>query len=426
MPNCLRIRHFLLSAFLLSNWMPLPGALLVEGYAPATNDRFTDDPSFIAGGFNLSAIARSSSNRWGTLISPNLALSAEHAFPGDGSSLVFFETNDPLGLSESRRVIGSVRVGNADLRICVLDESLPIAYQPIPLASQVIPDSAAFESSTLNGLPVFMVGRSDDIDSSVTNMAFGRNRLEGWFESVEVLGTLDDALGAIRHFPEDDEFIPYEAFLQTWDSGAPVLAELDGSLTLIGINWFVGQVDIHHSPTQGIRDVSGFSYVGNYIPEIQGISDAFAMDVTAGYMAWMAGAFGGEPDWVRTGPAVDFDQDGLVNFLEYAFVRDPLSGGEATTGTPSVVELEGSRHLALSFNVREDAALEYALKVGSSLSGSTLVPLTFDGADWVSGNPALAVVSSASNLGSGIWNLTVRASVPLQDGAAAFFSLVAE
>ncbi len=426
MPNSLQTKEVLVSAFLFLIGMPVWAALIVDGYTPATNDRFTNDPAFIAGGLNLSGVARSSSNRWGTLISPNLALSAEHSHPENGTSLSFFESNDPLGPMQERTVIGSVRVGESDLRICVLSESLPASYLPIPLSSQGIPDETAFESSLLNGLPVFMIGRSNDISSSVTNVAVGRNRLEDWFDLVEVDGTTDAALGAIQHFPEDIEFVTHEAFLQTWDSGAPVLAELDGVLTLVGINWFVGQVDIHNSPTQGIRNLSGFSYAGNYAPDIQGIIAAFAIDATSGYLAWMAGAFGGEADWARTGPAVDFDQDGLVNLLEYAFAQDPLSGADATAGIPSVVDLGGTRHLEIAFKAREDSDLQYAVRTGSTLSGGIRVSLVFDGLAWSSADPETITVAAASDLGDGVWALSVRATAPLDSGTAAFISLIAE
>jgi hypothetical protein len=412
-------------AALFFGFLSAHAALLVDGFSAAINDRFTNDPSFIAAQLDLSGLARSSSNRWGTLISPNLALSAHHFYPANGSTLSFFSTNDPSGPTEVREVIGSVRIGTSDLRICVLDEALPAIYQPMDVVEQPIEDGSAFEGSFLDGLSVYMIGRSDDVDTSVTNVAVGANRLEGWFDSVSAAGTTDDALGAIQHLSGDDEFVPFEAFLQVFDSGAPVLVDDNGIPTIIGINWFVGQVDIHPSPTQGIRNVSGFSYVGNYAAQINAIIDAFAVDATVGYLAWMSGAFGAESDWARIGPAADFDRDGVINLLEYAFVLDPLSGSESCIGIPGVAELPGGRFLELTFSAHADTELQFAVRTGSALSGWTEVALEFNGSTWNSGDPSLVEIGQATDTGGGVWLLSVRAANPLETGTPAFLVLVA-
>lgn len=430
MPNSLQTKDVLVSAFLFLIGMPVWAALIVDGYTPATNDRFTNDPAFIAGN-KLGGVGRSidySEGRWATLISPNVFLSANHFKPDSGDSITFFATNDPLGDTEQRTILSGKRIGDSDLWIGILDEMLPKAYQPLPILDVPILDSTGFESSILAGREVFMIGRNSDTQSLLANLAAGKNRIDQWIPGGTFTGIAPDTIGAVEDLSGDPGYLPFEALVQQYDSGAPLLADVDGNLTLVGINWYLVQnydLDPHPVKTR-IRNLSGFSYVGNYAPEIQGIITAFAIDATSGYLAWMAGAFGGEADWARTGPAVDFDQDGLVNLLEYAFAQDPLSGAEATAGIPSIVDVGGNRHLAIAFKVREDSDLQYAVRTGSALSGGTRVSLVFNGLEWSSVDPETITVAAASALGDGVWALSVRVTVPLDSGTAAFISLIAE
>ena len=53
--------------------------------------------------------------------------------------------------------------------------------------------------------------------------------------------------------------------MQTGDSGAPMMVENSGSLTLVGINWFIGD--------SNNNSLNGFSY-GNYSGEIESFINA--------------------------------------------------------------------------------------------------------------------------------------------------------
>jgi hypothetical protein len=98
-------------------------------------------------------------------------------------------------------------------------------------------------------------------------MAIGRNTIDNWFSSVTVYNndgttTTDNALTAYNNVTGDTNFLTDEAQLQIGDSGAPMMVENAGSLTLVGINWFITN-DINGDPL-----LSGFSYVGNYASAI--------------------------------------------------------------------------------------------------------------------------------------------------------------
>jgi len=73
----------------LMSALALPGhaAINITGYSSTTNDRYRNDPSFIAAGFDLSGITIADENpgldtsdtdgRWLTMIRPNVFLSGK-------------------------------------------------------------------------------------------------------------------------------------------------------------------------------------------------------------------------------------------------------------------------------------------------------------------------------------------------------------
>jgi hypothetical protein len=404
--------------------------MLIDGYDPAFNDRFANDPSFIAAGYDLSGLARSPSNKWGTLVSQNVFLASTHWHPANGNTLTFYESNDPLGPSTSRTVIGGQRIGLSDVWVGILDQSLPGQFVPFPFLDEPIANSTQFESSSLFEAEVFMVGRSNFTygpSNSVTNIAFGRNLIDRWRQEISDGPTTDSALEAIRQIPSDGDFVPFEALLVIYDSSAPVLQDVGGQLTIVGLNWYVLEdVDINPKGGVTLRDLSGFAYVGNYAPLIQGVIDAFAIDATAGYLAWAPGVFGGETDLSMTGPSLDSDGDGHNNFLEYAFVLDPTSGANPAPASAATVEDGESTYLAASFSARDDADLQYTVRTGTDLSGWTPVTLSFSGGTWASDDPGIATVATQVDMGGGVWAITVRDAVALAPGSPRLISLKVE
>lgn len=409
----------------------------IDGYDPLANDRFANDPAFIAAGYDLSGLARSSSNKWGTLISPNVFLSSYHWHPGVGNTLTFFESNDPLGPSVTRTVIGGQQIGETDVWVGILDQSLPAQFSPIPFLDDPIGNTTDYNNSPLANAEVYMVGRSDNIGSSVTNIAFGRNRIDNWWQSKTVFfnngadSSTGPTMGAIRHLPGDSDFLQYESFLIIYDSSAPLLQDIDGTLTLVGLNWYTSnpsnpdtQIDIDpHPRTEELRDYSGFAYVGNYAADIQGIIDAFQVDATAGYLSWSATAFGGATDLAETGPSLDSDGDGLDNFTEYAFCLDPLSPVSPVPASAQSVDDGGSTFLELSFSARGDPDLQYSFRIGNDLLAWDTVNLSFTGSTWTSADPATVIVDSFSDLGGGVWQLVLRVVDPLEPGTRQLVSV---
>ncbi|HSH09476.1 MAG TPA: hypothetical protein VK995_03755, partial [Oceanipulchritudo sp.] len=258
---------------------------------------------------------------------------------------------------------------------------------------------------------------------SVTNQAAGRNRIDYWFQQFTDGTTTDVAIAAIQDLPGDANLVTDEAFLQYYDSGAPLLMELDGILTLIGINWFkVDNFDVDPRPLVKLRNISGFSYVGNYAAPIQAIIDAYRVDATAGFLVWRSATFGSDSDLALGGPAIDSDLDGLLNFTEYAFVTDPLSGAHPAPVSSRTTELDGMDYLEAVFSARDDPDLQYFVNVGGNLLDWTRVDLLFNGSFWTTSDSLSLSVFAASALGDGVWQLTVRVPAPLVPGNPSFLA----
>ena len=74
-------------------------AISIESFSPATNDRFANDSSFIANGYDLSGVGRGSfegdTRLWATLIDRNIFVSATHFHPENDTEVYFYPGNDP-------------------------------------------------------------------------------------------------------------------------------------------------------------------------------------------------------------------------------------------------------------------------------------------------------------------------------------------
>jgi hypothetical protein len=153
------------------------------------------------------------------------------------------------------------------LRIGYLDQALSTDYAHYGIASTSINNLTNF-LSTYYDTNAYLFGRSPS--SSFTtpqDMAIGRNKLDGSVTNQEVNGTTDHALIAYNNVTSDTNYLTDEAQLQIGDSGAPMMVENSGSLTLVGINWFIG-TNHNNDP------LNGFSYVGNYSSDIETFIDA--------------------------------------------------------------------------------------------------------------------------------------------------------
>ncbi|MEK0448137.1 MAG: hypothetical protein RL088_405 [Verrucomicrobiota bacterium] len=99
------------------------------------------------------------------------------------------------------------------------------------------------------------------------------------------------------------------------------------------------------------------------------------------------------------GPSADAEGDGLSNFAEYAFGRQPRVHDNSALTTASIVNDGGLNYLAVTFKRRHKALdVTYTVETTDTLGGV-----------WT---PAGTQVGSISDLGNGIEQVTIRDSVP--------------
>lgn len=238
---------------------------MIDGFTSATNDRFENHTSFVANSYDLSGVGRSSDGRWGTLISPNVFLSANHYHPSNSSTMTFFETNDPNGPSLTIGVQSGQRMGMSDIWVGVLDSPVTSGYNHYDFATEDITNLAEFSASPYALENAYLFGRSPSSFGSLTDVAVGRNILDSWDDFSSA-----DAIIAIDNQPTDGNYVTYEAFLQTGDSGAPLMVDDgNGNLKVLGANWFIDSATFGI----GLRDYSGMSYTGNWDDDIQTVID---------------------------------------------------------------------------------------------------------------------------------------------------------
>ena len=276
-PMKFRTLPLLLSLAGLSN--SLSGAIQIDGFATLANDRYANDAQFIADQFDLSGVGinSQSSQRWATMVSKNVYITADHFAPGVGSTVTFYETNDPNGAFTTRSITADrEQIGATDLFVGTLNAPLGDDFSFYDFATEDIPDFSSFLNSSYAGANAYLVGRSPtNTFPKDQQFAVGRNRLDAWFGEVDntggSTGNIGDAIGSVVQGSGDTGFVPSEAFLQPGDSGAPLFVDSGmGDLTIVGINWFTSNTEADGSGD----DLNGQTYVGNYDLEIQAFIDA--------------------------------------------------------------------------------------------------------------------------------------------------------
>ncbi|WP_221030334.1 hypothetical protein [Actomonas aquatica] len=236
-------------------------AVVIVDFSTETNDRFANDPDFIGSAFDWSGVGRSSAGQWATLVALDVFLSANHYHPEVGSSVTFYNSNDPAGASTTVTVTGGQRLGSSDLWIGLLATPLTSTYTSYDYQTETISSFAEFASSSIAGRRAKITGHSDTTWSTTQDLAVGENYLESWISNNEVAGTTDHALVSLYNTPGG---LTYEALLEPGDSGAPLFLTSGDTLYLTGINWWTGSVATSTTTYQA----SGFSYVGNYATDI--------------------------------------------------------------------------------------------------------------------------------------------------------------
>lgn len=113
----------------------------------------------------------------------------------------------------------------------------------------------------------------------------GRNLIDRWCGSVTVSGTTDSKLVSVVDSSGDASYVTHEAHLQSGDSSAPMfIDDGSGALTMVGINWFIGN--------DGSDDLNDQRYLGNYDTEIQNYIDANVVPEMQHYGLFLSLALG--------------------------------------------------------------------------------------------------------------------------------------
>ncbi|MEX0320735.1 MAG: hypothetical protein AB3N63_01105 [Puniceicoccaceae bacterium] len=401
---------------LVSLWSSVTGAIAIDNFTSSTNDRFANSGSFLLNSWNLSAIAKNQSG-WGTLISDNVIISANHLHPAVGSVLNFYKDNDPTGTPFEREIVSGQRIAASDIWLGVLSDPLPPDVQPLPFMTDTISSELRFRTVGLEDETGYMVGRSPSSFATDLDMAVGENILEYWWGPFDTAGTNDMAIVAIQQLSTDSGYLFNESKLNIGDSGGPLLAVVDGDLKVVGINWFNGYV------TQGstTRDLSGFSYVGNYASELNTVISDNASNVPGGFWTWAESLFGSSITSPLAAPARDFDGDDLSNFVEYAFCLDAVSAANPFVMQIGQNQVGDDLFLQASLLLREDSDLQFTIYLGSDLSSMSAISMVFTGNSWSSAQPTKLTVTASTEVTDGVWSVTVQDASAVLPGQTRFF-----
>lgn len=256
----MRVPHLMLACGLLA--LPsLASAVQISNYTPQQHGRFYTgvDKAFIADGYDLSGVGRTTGGAWITMISPTYFLAAVHT--GPTGSVTFQPTNvqgvGELGTIDSTfgHILKDPDNSDSDLYLGRLTSAVSgsIAKYSIPMLG---PDSAYL------GQQMFVYGRGNggfqDSDRVGTNMI---DEL-GFVEVGESPNTIDGY--SITSYYQSN--IANDTVLQGGDSGAPNFLVVNGQLSLVGVNWFTGYVE--ENPEQLL---SGGSFVPFYGEQVQSL-----------------------------------------------------------------------------------------------------------------------------------------------------------
>ena len=338
------LRFFLtLGLFLTIGFSSVSADISIANFTDATNDRFTDDPTFIGAGYDFSGVARTvGGGRWGTLISPNTMLTARHFASPIGSTFQFYPGNDPNATPFEAVVVDVQRVGFTDLSIAILDRNVDPSiaiydfakdeYSGPPPVTTTNDDGTSSTQTFFNVDPnevdivgdrilVFGVSPTDSSDVT-TDQAIGENLVLGFSENV-IFGsnTDNDSIILQKDAAGSNNFLTHETHVRGGDSGAPnfLIDSATNQLVLIGVNSF--KLD-GAAPSTFLS--TGVTYTGNQVDEMNAIIEANAIVPTLLGDCNLDGNvnFLDITDFISFVTVseylaeADMNQDGSVNFLD--------------------------------------------------------------------------------------------------------------
>ncbi len=246
---------------------PTLAGMTVNGYSVATADqydRFNNSAAFIGNPYDWSGVGRTTTGKWGTLISPSFVISATHFAPEFGTSIRFYTGNDPLGGFVDRTIGASVALtqlgfpGSSDLVLTQLNT--PVTG----VASYAI--AAPTSPASLVGQQLYVWGQADTVPVQ-TSMRLGTNQV------FNVIPALNDgtSVGSVFVYDYNTATSPDEARLVSGDSGGPSFLVGPNGPAIVGIHWFNTEpADMLTGSLQG----SGDTLVSSFVTELNNAMSA--------------------------------------------------------------------------------------------------------------------------------------------------------
>jgi hypothetical protein len=240
------------------------GELLVYQYQPAVNDRFYvgADKAFLGGSHDFSGVGNTNpagTGQWATLVSPSYFLSAAHFAPAVGSTVTFFETNDPNGPSHTYTVASGQQVGTSDLFLGKLSAPISPLDKIHPFAV------AANNESALTGATIDVYGVPNRV---------GLNKIDAFDTFTNIIGSSAQGRAFVYDYDTTNGFRPGEAMVQVGDSGAPSFVNIAGQLALVGTHWF------NDTGASGSPPLSGDTFVPSYITQLNALMASSGEQIT--------------------------------------------------------------------------------------------------------------------------------------------------
>ncbi len=233
-------------------------AILIQGYDEDRHNRFEDSSEFLGNEFDLSGVGRvSTGGAWATMISPSYFLSATHLHAPTNETIRFYETNNMSGAFIDRTVESGVRIAGSDLWLGKLSS---------PVTSQIA-TYPILEPINLIDQLIYVVGQGP---GEPTGMRVGRNKIN------RVVSDFSDpelgiSQGDIFTFDYDtaNGLGQDESRTQGGDSGGPSFAAVDGELAILGIHWFIYEIEDEENEGLIVERGSGDTLVSSLITELQ-------------------------------------------------------------------------------------------------------------------------------------------------------------
>ncbi len=245
---------------------PARAAMVLQGYNPQLHDRFNNDPSFVGNPYNWSGVGRSdfdSAARWGTLISPSFIVTASHFRIRNGDTVRFYGTNDPNGPVEVGSVVQSIILTQdgqpgsplpSDVTLLRLNSPVTnTAYYPI----LNLPSNKGYLNQT-----IYTFGQA--AGTSVTSQRLGRNQIEAVIPNFQASATSSNDV-FLFDYDNPGGVGADESYVQRFDSGAPSFIIVNGQPALVGLHWFMYDMD-DFGGLHGIG--SGDSLISSFVDEL--------------------------------------------------------------------------------------------------------------------------------------------------------------